>query len=164
MWFSFIVGLALISWVTYHYSHCLGDKELLHSVITVILPCLEDAAHRDGQWWHNEVMAAKLGQHLVLTTLSRSLLLPLSVGGCFDKGYKLWTESQPNCRSVSGAITIIVQEVGITNSLARYRRICDYLQLTGYKLPPMPDNHLKGYDPIPVLHSPIFGKGTPCIP
>ena len=129
-----------------------------------ILPCLEDAAHQDDQWWDNELMAAKLGQHLVLP----SLLLPtLSGGDCFDKGYKhykLWTESQPNCRSVSGAITIIVQEVGITNSLASRVSGDQWSpQLTGYKLPPMADNHLKGYDPIPVLHSRIFGKGTPCV-
>ena len=89
----------------------------------------------------------------------------LSGGDCFDKGYKhytLWTESQPNCRSVSGAITIIVQEVGITNSLAGRVSADQWSpQLTGYKLPPMADNHLKGFDPIPVLHSRIFGKGKP---
>ena len=48
----------------------------------------------------------------------------LSVGGCFDKRGQT-TESQPNCRSVSGAITIIVQEVGITNSLGGYLLISD---------------------------------------
>ena len=68
------------------------------------------------QWWGNGPRP-----NLVNTSCYQH---HLSVGSCFDKRHTtLWTESQPY-RSVSGVITIIVQEVGITNSLARLISDC----------------------------------------
>ena len=75
------------------------------------------------QWWADEVRGPGQTWSTPRAPLISKLL---SVGGCFDKRQTtLSTESQPNCRSVSGAITIIVQEVGITNSLGGYLLISD---------------------------------------
>ena len=73
---------------------------------------------------HDDHEGAKLGQHLVPGSSSPSLLPTLSVGRLSDPNSGL--NHNLNCRSVSGAITIIVQEVGITNSLAGYQLISDH--------------------------------------